>query len=107
MNARDSHDRELYISARDRHSIGRTNMTDAAIVVEQEKEINRYRNKIKLLEKELREKPTREFAFGDVGEIEAQGVKYTFTITEAVIEHSVDCRPTITVKGLIHGEVSE
>ena len=107
MNARDSHDRELYISARDRHSIGRTNMTDAAIVTEQEKEINRYRNKIKWLEKELREKPTREFAFGDVGEIEAQGVKYTFTITEAVINHSVDCHPTITVKGLIHSEVSE
>ena len=107
MNARDSHDRELYISARDRYSIGRTNMTDAAIVTEQEREIIRYRNKIKLLEKELSEKPTREFAFGDVGEIEAQGAKYTFTVTEAVIEYSVDSRPTITIEGLIHDEVSE
>ncbi len=107
MNANDAHNKELYIAARERHSIGRKDMTDAAIVTEQEKEINRYRNKIKWLEKELREKPTREFAFGDVGEIEAQGVKYTFTITKAVIEHSVDCRPTITIEGLIHDEVSE
>jgi len=107
MNARDSHDRELYISARDRYSIGRTNMTDAAIVTEQEREIIRYRNKIKLLEKELSEKPTREFAFGDVGEIEAQGAKYTFTITEAIIEQRVDCHATITIKGVIHSKVSE
>ena len=107
MNANDAHNKELYISARNRHSIGRTNMTDAAIVAEQEKEIERYRNKIQWLEKDLREKPTREFAFGDVGEIEAQGVKYTFTITEAVIEHSVDCRPTITIEGIIHSKVSE
>jgi len=107
MNARDSHDRELYISARDRYSIGRTNMTDAAIVTEQEREIIRYRNKIKLLEKELSEKPTREFAFGSVCEIGVKGLKYTFTVTEAVIEYSVDSRPTITIEGLIHDEVSE
>ncbi len=107
MNANDAHNKELYIAARERHSIGRKDMTDAAIVAEQEKEIERYRNKIEWLEKELREKPTREFAFGDVGEIEAQGVKYTFTITEAVIEHSVDCRPTITIKGDVHIRLSE
>ena len=107
MNANDAHNKELYISARKRHSIGRANMTDAAIVAEQEKEIERYRNKIKWLEKELREKPTREFAFGDVGEIEAHGVKYTFTITEAIIEQRVDCVATITIKGDVHSRVSE
>lgn len=107
MNANDAHNKELYISARERHSIGRTNMTDAAIVAEQEKEIERYRNKINWLEKELREKPTREFAFGSVCEIGVKGLKYKFTVTEAVIEYSVDCRPTITIEGLIHDEVSE
>jgi hypothetical protein len=107
MNANDAHNKELYISARERHSIGRTNMTDAAIVAEQEKEIERYRNKIKWLEKELREKPTREFAFGSVCEIGVNGEKQTFTITEAVIEYSVECRPTITIEGIIHSKVSE
>ena len=107
MNANDVRDRELYISARDRQSIGRKDMTDAKIVVEQEKEIERYRNKIKWLEKELREKPTRQFAFGEVCEIEVNGEKQIFTLTEAIIEYSVDCRPTITIEGLIHSKVSE
>ena len=107
MNANDAHNKELYISARERHSIGRANMTDAAIVAEQEKEINRYRNKIKWLEKELREKPTREFAFGSVCEIDVNGEKQIFTITEAVIEYSVEFRPTITIEGIIHSKVSE
>lgn len=82
-------------------------VTDADIILMQEEEIERYRDKIKWLEKELREKPTREFAFGDVGEIEAQGVKYTFTITEAIIEQRVDCIATITIKGDVHSRVSE
>ena len=87
--------------------MGTNIVTDADIILMQEEELERYRNKIKWLEKELREKPTRKFAFGDVGEIETQGVKYTFTITEAVIEHSVDCRPTITIKGDVHIRLSE
>ena len=107
MNANDARNKELYIAARERHSIGRTNMTDAAIVAEQEKEINRYRNKIQWLEKELREKPTRKFAFGDVCEIDVNGEKEIFTITEAVIEYSVECRPTITIEGIIHSRLSE
>lgn len=107
MNANDARNKELYISARERHSIGRKDMTDAAIVAEQEKEIERYRNKITWLEKELREKPTREFAFGEVCEINVNGEKQIFTITEAVIEYSVECRPTIIIEGLIHSNVTE
>ena len=100
--------RNFYQNARKRcMPMGTNIVTDADIILMQEEEIERYRNKIKWLEKELREKPTREFAFGDVGEIETQGVKYTFTITEAVIEHSVDCRPTITIKGDVHIRLSE
>ena len=100
--------RNFYQDARKRcMPMGTNIVTDADIILMQEEEIDRYRNKIKWLEKELREKPTRKFAFGDVGEIETQGVMYTFTITEAVIEHSVDRRPTITIEGLIHSEVSE
>ena len=87
--------------------MGTNIVTDADIILMQEEEIERYRDKIRYLEEKLREKPTREFAFGDVGEIETQGVKYTFTITEAVIEHSVDCRPTITIKGDVHIGLSE
>lgn len=87
--------------------MGTNIVTDADIILMQEEEIERYRNKINSLEEELREKPTREFAFGDVGEIEAQGVKYTFTITEAVIEQRVDCPATIAVKGIILSKVSE
>lgn len=87
--------------------MGTNIVTDADIILMQEEEIERYRDKIKWLEKELREKPTREFAFGDVGEIEAHGVKYTFTITEAVIEQRVDCVATITIKGDVHSRVSE
>ena len=87
--------------------MGTNIVTDADIILMQEEEIERYRNKIKWLEKELREKPTREFAFGSVCEIGVKGLKYTFTVTEAVIEYSVDCRPTITIEGLIHDEVSE
>jgi len=107
MNARDAYNKELYISAKDRHSIGRTNMSDAELVAEQEREIISYRNRIKAMEEECVGKPTREFAFGDVGEIEAQGVKYTFTITEAIIEQRVDCVATITIKGDVHSRVSE
>ena len=100
--------RNFYQDARKRcMPMGTNIVTDADIILMQEEEIERYRNKIKWLEKELREKPTRKFAFGDVGEIETQGVKYTFTITEAVIEHSVDCRPTITIKGDVHIRLSE
>ena len=100
--------RNFYQNARKRcMPMGTNIVTDADIILMQEEEIERYRNKIKWLEKELREKPTRKFAFGDVGEIETQGVKYTFTITEAVIEHSVDCRPTITIKGDVHIRLSE
>lgn len=87
--------------------MGTNIVTDADIILMQEEEIERYRNKIEWLEKELREKPTRKFAFGDVGEIEAQGVKYTFTITEAIIEQRVDCVATITIKGDVHSRVSE
>ena len=87
--------------------MGTNIVTDADIILMQEEEIERYRTKIKWLEKELREKPTREFAFGSVCEIGVKGLKYTFTVTEAVIEYSVDCRPTITIEGLIHDEVSE
>lgn len=100
--------RNFYQNARKRcMPMGTNIVTDADIILMQEEEIERYRNKIKCLEKELREKPTREFAFGDVGEIEAQGVKYTFTITEAIIEQRVDCHATITIKGVIHSKVSE
>ena len=98
--------RDFYEMARKRcmskPPFGTKIITDADIIFMQEEEIERYRDKIKWLEKALREKPTREFAFGEVGEIETQGVKYTFTITEAVIEHSVDYRPTITIKGDVH-----
>lgn len=87
--------------------MGTNIVTDADIILMQEEEIERYRDKIKWLEKELREKPTREFAFGSVCEIGVKGLKYTFTITEAVIEHSVDCRPTITIKGDVHSRLSE
>lgn len=101
-------DRNFYQNARKRcMPMGTNIVTDADIILMQEEEIERYRNKIKLLEKELREKPTREFAFGSVCEIGVKGLKYTFTVTEAVIEYSVDCRPTITIEGLIHDEVSE
>ena len=100
--------RNFYQDARKRcMPMGTNIVTDADIILMQEEEIERYRNKIKWLEKELREKPTRKFAFGDVGEIETQGVKYKFTITQAVIEHSVDCRPTITIKGDVHIRLSE
>ena len=100
--------RNFYQNARKRcMPMGTNIVTDADIILMQEEEIERYRNKIKWLEKELREKPTREFAFGDVGEIEAQGVKYTFTITEAIIEQRVDCVATITIKGDVHSRVSE
>lgn len=87
--------------------MGTNIVTDADIILMQEEEIERYRDKIQWLEKELREKPTRKFAFGDVGEIEAQGVKYTFTITEAIIEQRVDRIATITIKGDVHSRVSE
>ena len=100
--------RNFYQNARKRcMPMGTNIVTDADIILMQEEEIERYRNKIKWLEKELREKPTREFAFGSVCEIGVKGLKYTFTVTEAVIEYSVDCRPTITIEGLIHDEVSE
>ena len=100
--------RNFYQNARKRCMPFGTNIvTDADIILMQEEEIERYRNKIKWLEKELSEKPTREFAFGDVGEIEAQGVKYTFTITEATIEQRVDYPATITVKGIILSKVSD
>lgn len=87
--------------------IGTNIVTDADIILMQEEEIERYRDKIKWLEKELREKPTREFAFGSVCEIDVNGEKQIFTITEAVIEYSVECRPTITIEGIIHSKVSE
>ena len=100
--------RNFYQNARKRcMPMGTNIVTDADIILMQEEEIERYRDKIKWLEKELREKPTRKFAFGSVCEIGVKGLKYTFTVTEAVIEYSVDCRPTITIEGLIHDEVSE
>lgn len=100
--------RNYYQNARKRcMPMGTNIVTDADIILMQEEEIERYRDKIKWLEKELREKPTRSFAFGNVCEIGVKGLKYTFTVTEAVIEYSVDCRPTITIEGLIHDEVPE
>lgn len=87
--------------------MGTNIVTDADIILMQEEEIERYRDKIKWLEKELREKPTREFAFGSVCEIDVNGEKQIFTITDAVIEYSVECRPTITIEGIIHSKVSE
>ena len=87
--------------------MGTNIVTDADIILMQEEEIERYRNKIKWLEKELREKPTRSFAFGNVCEIDVNGEKEIFTITEAVIEYSVECRPTITIEGIIHSRLSE
>ena len=100
--------RNFYQNARKRcMPMGTNIVTDADIILMQEEEIERYRDKIQWLEKELREKPTRKFAFGDVGEIEAQGVKYTFTITEAIIEQRVDRIATITIKGDVHSRVSE
>lgn len=51
MIERDAVNREMYISAKKRHSIGRLFVSDAEIVAEQEREINRYRNKIKELER--------------------------------------------------------
>lgn len=101
-------DRNFYQNARKRcMPIGTNIVTDADIILMQEEEIERYRDKIKWLEKELREKPTREFAFGSVCEIDVNGEKQIFTITEAVIEYSVECRPTITIEGIIHSKVSE
>lgn len=51
MTEKEAKDRELYISAKQRYSIGRLFVSDAETVAEQEREINRYRNKIKELEK--------------------------------------------------------
>ena len=45
----------MYFQAKKRHSIGRYLISDAEIVSEQEKEINRYRNKIQAMEKTIRE----------------------------------------------------
>lgn len=51
MTEKEAKDRELYISAKKRHSVGKLFVSDAEIVAEQEREINRYRNKIKELQK--------------------------------------------------------
>lgn len=100
--------RNYYQNARKRcMPMGTNIVTDADIILMQEEEIERYRDKIKWLEKELREKPTRKFAFGDVCEIDVNGEKEIFTLTEAVIEYSVECRPTITIKGDAHSRVPE
>lgn len=55
MNEREAKNREMYFQAKKRHSIGRYLISDAEIVSEQEKEINRYRNKIQAMEKTIRE----------------------------------------------------
>lgn len=55
MNEQEAKNREMYFQAKKRHSIGRYLISDAEIVSEQEKEINRYRNKIQAMEKTIRE----------------------------------------------------
>lgn len=55
MNEQEAKNREMYFQAKERHSIGRYLISDAEIVSEQEKEINRYRNKIQAMEKTIRE----------------------------------------------------
>ena len=55
MNEQEAKNREMYFQAKKRHSIGKYLISDAEIVSEQEKEINRYRNKIQAMEKTIRE----------------------------------------------------
>lgn len=87
MNARDAYNKELYISARDRHSIGRANMSDAELVAEQEREIIGYRNRIKMMEEEYAGKKCINIFEAELPYINYNGERYkieSLTITESV-----------------------
>lgn len=89
MNANDAHNRMLYIAARERHSIGRTNMSDAELVAEQEREIISYRNRIKAMEEECVGKNCINIFEAELPYINYNGERYkatSLTITESVSE---------------------
>lgn len=92
-------EREIYKTAKHRVSIGREIMTDAETIVEQAKEIERYRNKNQYLEKALREEVARTAQWGDMIELEMLGEKRKFMLTDITIEQKKDCVPTVTIKG--------
>ena len=82
--------------------MGRKSITDADVIIAQEEEIERYRERIRYLEEKLREdKEPVPWGFGDLCKVNLNGEIVTFTVYAVNREISKDCVPKIEIKGTI------
>ena len=89
-----------YANARKRHAMGVPAMTDAEIVIEQEKEIERYRATIQSLDEKI-EKGPEPWGFGDICTVNLNGEIVSFSICSVNREVSKDRFPGIEIKGTV------
>lgn len=82
--------------------MGRKSITDADVIIAQEEEIERYREKIRYLEEKLRELEKPEpWGFGDLCKVNLNGEIISFSISSVSREESQLCVPQIEIKGTI------
>ena len=82
--------------------MGRKSITDADVIIAQEEEIERYREKIRYLEEKLRELEKPEpWGFGDLCKVNLNGEIISFNISSVSREESLICVPQIEIKGTI------
>ena len=80
--------------------MGRKSITDADVIIAQEEEIERYREKIRNLEEKLRQ-GAEPWGFGDLCKVNLDGEIISFSISSVSREESLLCVPQIEIKGTI------
>ena len=80
--------------------MGRKTITDADVIIAQEEEIERYREKIRYLEEKLRE-DKEPWGFGDLCKVNLNGEIISFNISSVSREESLLCVPQVEIKGTV------
>ena len=78
--------------------MGRKSITDADVIIAQEEEIERYREKIRFLEERLREEK-KQVQIGNVITLKVNGNEYRYVIDNVEMMFDKLCVDTVIIKG--------